>query len=286
MSHVIRRRGAFTLVELLVVIGIIAVLVAMLLPALQKAKEAANLTACQSNLRQIGIAVIAYAQSNREWLPPADATNNTHAYIGRSYGTTFGWTRRLAADKYLSASPESQKARSDVFFCPNDTVSTLLLNSDGTPADIPAGVSSYRMIWTRGATNTDGTSLGGTHFDTTVSNAQRFDYPADANGTGDGGDIYADTAKVTCMPYKLRKAGVSPKARPISPGLLMIEYYTTGTGGGAIRFNPDLDSPDEARRTTGHRKSARSVLFRDGHVEIKYMVWFNNATGAKYIEGF
>jgi prepilin-type N-terminal cleavage/methylation domain-containing protein/prepilin-type processing-associated H-X9-DG protein len=63
------RRG-FTLVELLVVIGIIAVLVAILLPALNKAREAARITQCASNMRQIGIALTAYAVSNKGWVPP------------------------------------------------------------------------------------------------------------------------------------------------------------------------------------------------------------------------
>jgi prepilin-type N-terminal cleavage/methylation domain-containing protein/prepilin-type processing-associated H-X9-DG protein len=68
-SHPRRRQSAFTLVELLVVIGIIALLIAILLPALQKARQQANVTACLSNLRQIGIAVDLYAVQNKQIMP-------------------------------------------------------------------------------------------------------------------------------------------------------------------------------------------------------------------------
>ena len=59
------KRAGFTLVELLVVIGIIAVLVAMLLPSLQKAREMAQRVACGSNFRQIILAALSYAADNK-----------------------------------------------------------------------------------------------------------------------------------------------------------------------------------------------------------------------------
>jgi prepilin-type N-terminal cleavage/methylation domain-containing protein/prepilin-type processing-associated H-X9-DG protein len=60
---------AFTLVELLVVIGIIAVLIGVLLPTLGRARESANRTQCLSNLRQLSAAFVMYSNENKGWLP-------------------------------------------------------------------------------------------------------------------------------------------------------------------------------------------------------------------------
>src|SRR4051812_20540406 len=64
-----QRNSAFTLVELLVVIGIVVVLIALLLPSVAKARQAAQRVECLSNLRQVAMSVRMYAMGNRDHVP-------------------------------------------------------------------------------------------------------------------------------------------------------------------------------------------------------------------------
>lgn len=82
----LRHRHSFTLIELLVVVAIIAVLAAMLLPSLQKARESGKKTVCLGNMRQIHLGLMMYSDDNNGWFPPVHTTT-MNAFIRDNSGT-------------------------------------------------------------------------------------------------------------------------------------------------------------------------------------------------------
>ncbi len=139
MNRRSRRRNAgglraFTLVELLVVIGIIAVLISILLPSLSRARQAAETVACLSNMRQIQTALLYYANDNQGWVPPGngfeDAAGNfaTPLTLGYDYPSwaTNQWPDYIHLGKYTpNPHPANSSSRNGIAGCTNFNRSTV-----------------------------------------------------------------------------------------------------------------------------------------------------------------
>ncbi|MFO0968998.1 MAG: DUF1559 domain-containing protein [Gemmataceae bacterium] len=146
-----RRRSpsAFTLIELLVVIAIIAVLIALLVPAVQKVRDAAARTQCANNMRQIGLAMHGY-MNTRKTLPP----NGVYAFHGATVTQVSPWSALSRILPYIeqeslfraidfslpySAQPGISSKRVATFLCPSE------INDRGSGTDLVYGNKNWTL---------------------------------------------------------------------------------------------------------------------------------------------
>ncbi|MBU0610272.1 MAG: DUF1559 domain-containing protein [Armatimonadetes bacterium] len=141
-------RHGFTLIELLVVIAIIAILAAILFPVFAKAREKARQSSCASNLKQIGLAFMQYAQDYDETLP----TDWITLPGGTAWTDRYTW--RAAIFPYIK--------NSQIFSCPSDSynysgaLAGMCQNGEGS---IPGGYGDNTFHWDSGAPNPPGTTF-------------------------------------------------------------------------------------------------------------------------------
>ena len=157
-----KKTRGFTLIELLVVIAIIAILAAMLLPALQSARERGRRGSCVSNLKQIGTALMQYSQDYREKMPAGNcrtsSTSSTVKAVGADIAGSAAGLEVLRANEYL--------ADYGVFTCPSSTVSaedgTAALTYEGDDANLAYGYIPGYIAGNNGSESAIGFDLDGT----------------------------------------------------------------------------------------------------------------------------
>jgi len=155
-----QRRPGFTLVELLVVIAIIGVLVALLLPAVQAARESARRTQCANHLKQLGLAAHNFTDI-RGWLPPSRVSNDatdanqnwvTWAVIMLPFVEQQNYYNQWDVTKAYELHPETiTKQAVPVYFCPSRRRPTQAFSNENTTPAPSGGLSDFASCGGRGA---------------------------------------------------------------------------------------------------------------------------------------
>lgn len=157
-----RHRVAFTLIELLVVIAVIGVLVALLLPAVQQAREAARRASCRNNLRQFGLALHNYESSHRV-VPPGVLVSEdgfsvyatANALLLPYFEQTPLASRYNFEQPWWLQSPEVSRSVVPVFLCPSNSKPANLTIPWAASLGLPAGdtYATIDYVYSRGATD-------------------------------------------------------------------------------------------------------------------------------------
>jgi prepilin-type N-terminal cleavage/methylation domain-containing protein/prepilin-type processing-associated H-X9-DG protein len=246
-----RRRG-FTLVELLVVIGIIALLISILLPALNKAREASRVAACLSNLRQLGNIHATYVAENKGYIIPCDIGDWMTAPGANGYGILDSWETILVAGKYLpypQTVANAPPSESNALFCPSalqefiaNSSITSGLPTSRTHAEGAKGVQHVSKLWEPGRIVYSWYGINGTSGSASYIPCRRW--PSDGTSPTSTSNPPKPIPKIT----EVRKSSE-------------VVFLFDG-----ISLN--LQSTNANRLNARHnRQTATNILFFDGHAD-------------------
>jgi len=251
------RKTGFTLVELLVVIGIIALLISILLPSLNRARETANRVKCASNLRQIGQAILLYANENKGAYP------RTFTSIAATVTPT--WGTGAGSDPFAPTGISANDVTGALY---------LLLRTQDITAEVFTCPSSNAEKWDFGGGAN--TALNWVNWNSTqgvlknLSYSYQNPYP-DQNAVSSGFKLNTSVSAEFAV------------ACDINPG-------TVGTNDNVIAVTTTSSARDMKQgNSNNHDEDGQNVLYGDGHAEFQQnpfcgtqrdMIFWRRANGA------
>jgi prepilin-type N-terminal cleavage/methylation domain-containing protein/prepilin-type processing-associated H-X9-DG protein len=268
------RRNGFTLIELLVVIAIISVLIALLLPAVQSAREAARRAQCCNNLMQLGMALQNY-EAAYERLPPG-VVNDTDPVLDQTKGYHFGWLSQVLPFFEQKNVYNHLNFKFGVYDTANSTCRTIMVDGFLCPSDL----ANLR----RGPTGLAMTSYAGCHHDVEAPISAKNHGVLFLNSSVRLEDVTDGTSQTVFIAEKLDDGLDQGWASGTRASLRNMGSRSNPIAGGRVQFS--IEEEEEGTAIAQSMVGATIETSDDGKVDPKFVGGFGSRHPGGYNTAF